>query len=354
MTDRLRRRRPRRAGPRSSRLGLRRPDRPRARAGPPRPRPRRDADDDDAARRAEQEGEERRRAVAVLRRGLADSPELLRQGLRLTVLFAVLVAVVGSPSPSSCSRSSTRACWPTRASGPPSTFAACGGAAVIVIGVARLSRVTYVRLVLAAEAMLRSLRVRAFAHVHKLPMADHDATRHGELTARVTSDIETIARFAQYGGVAWIVDTVLIVGTLGLMAIPPGSSRSSPSCWPRRSCRCSAVMQRRQLKAYEAVRSRVGETLSEVSEAVQVPLPSGPTACSGGRRAPRRGHRAPVEAEMGGAVVALMFPLGDAFGGLALAAVTVIGVWWGPEWGLNAGGAGGLPLPRAAHPGAHR
>ena len=99
-------------------------------------------------------------------------------------------------------------------------------------------------------------------------------------------------------------------------------------------------MQRRQLKAYEAVRSRVGETLSEVSEAVQGAAPI--RAYGMQRRASRRLDEAierQFKAEMGAARwFALMFPLGDAFGGLALAAVTVIGVWWGPEWGLNAGG----------------
>ena len=199
--------------------------------------------------------------MAVLRRGLADSPEL-RQGLRLTVLFAVLVAVGRLIDPGArAAGASTRACSPTRASGPAFTFAACGGAAVIVIGIALLSRVTYVRLVKAAEAMLRSLRVRAFTHVHRLPMADHDATRRGELTSRVTSDIETIARFAQYGGVAWIVDTVVITGTLALMAVYAWQLALVTLVLAAPVLPLFRMMQRRQLKAYEQVRSRVGETL---------------------------------------------------------------------------------------------
>ena len=34
---------------------------------------------------------------------------------------------------------------------------------------------------------------------------------------------------------------------------------------------------------------------------------------------------------------AFMFPLGDVFGGLALAVVIGVGVWWGPGWGMEAG-----------------
>src|SRR6478735_12039688 len=288
---------------------------------------------------AERVHEEQHRALAVLRRGLADSPEL-RKGLRLTVLFAVLVAVGRLTIPVLVQQVIDKGMLADEGFRPAFTFAACGGAAVIVIGVAMLSRVTYVRLVKAAEAMLRSLRVRAFTHVHALPMADHDATRRGELTARVTSDIETIARFAQYGGVAWIVDTVLIVGTLGLMAIYAWQLAVVTIVLAAPILPLFRVMQRRQLKAYEAVRSRVGETLSEVSEAVQGAAPI--RAYGMQRRASRRLDVAierQFKAEMGAARwFALMFPLGDAFGGLALAAVTIIGVWWGPEWGLNAGG----------------
>ena len=71
-------------------------------------------------------------------------------------------------------------------------------------------------------------------------MADHDATRRGELTSRVTSDIETIARFAQYGGVAWIVNSVVIVGTLALMAVYAWQlALVTIACSPPRCCRCS-------------------------------------------------------------------------------------------------------------------
>src|SRR6185295_2271088 len=109
--------------------------------------------------------------------------------------------------------------------------------------------------------------------VHKLPMADHDATRRGELTARVTSDIETIARFAQYGGVAWIVDTVVIGGTLVLMAVYVWQLALVTLVLAAPILPLFRVMQRRQLKAYDQVRNRVSDTLSEVSEAVQGAAP---------------------------------------------------------------------------------
>ena len=38
------------------------------------------------------------------------------------------------------------------------------------------------------------LRVRTFAHVHRLSIADHNESKRGELVARVTSDVVTIAQ----------------------------------------------------------------------------------------------------------------------------------------------------------------
>ena len=279
------------------------------------------------------------RAMAVLRRALADSAEL-RRGLLLTVVFAVLVAVGRLTVPVLVQQVIDKGLLADEGFRLVFTAVACGGAAVVVVAVTLLSRTTYIRLVRATEATLRSLRVRGFAHVHRLPIADHDATRRGELTARVTSDIETIARFAQYGGVAWIVDTVVITGTLCLMAV---------YAWPLALLTIALAapiiplfraMQRRQLLAYQRVRSRVGETLAEVSEAVQG---AASVRAYGMQRRTGRRLDAAIErqfrAEMGAAKwFALMFPLGDAFGGLALAGVIAAGVWWGPGWGLDAGG----------------
>jgi len=157
-------------------------------------------------------------AIAVLRRGLAESPEL-RRGLWLTVLFAVLSAVGRLTVPVLVQQVVDKGLLADEGFRPGLVFTICGIGAAVIVVVAVLSRFTYLRLVSAAEAMLRALRVRAFAHVHRLSAADHDESKRGELTSRVTSDIETIARFAQYGAVAWIVNSVVITGTLLVMAV---------------------------------------------------------------------------------------------------------------------------------------
>src|SRR5690606_1878591 len=97
--------------------------------------------------------------------------------------------------------------------------------------------------------------------------------------------------------------------------------------------------QRRQLAAYDRVRVSVGRTMGEVSEAVmgaEVVRAYGVED-----RARRRLHRAiddQYHAEMHAArYFALIFPLSDLFGGLALTAVVVAGAVWGLDWGLDVG-----------------
>ena len=122
--------------------------------------------------------------------------------------------------------------------------------------------------VTAAEAMLRNLRMRAFAHIHSLSVADHNEAKRGVLTSRVTSDIETIARFAQWGAVAWIVNTVVIFGTLVVMAVYSWQLALITILVLCPLLPLMRVLQRKQLRAYDVQRTRVGETLSAVSESV--------------------------------------------------------------------------------------
>jgi len=277
-------------------------------------------------------------AIAVLRRGLAESPEL-RKGLRITVLFAIIGSVGRLTIPILIQQVIDKGLLTNEGFQAGFTLTACALAAAIIVGVTLLARVTYVRLVNASELMLRNLRVRTFEHVHRLPIADHEATRRGELTARVTSDIETIARFAQYGAVAWIVDSVVIIGTLIVMSIYAWQLAVITIVVALPILPMFRLMQRKQLKAYVVVRSRVGGTLSEISEAVQGAAPIRAYGL-------QRRSRARLDDAIDGQYVsemkaarwfAFMFPLGDAFGGVALASVAMAGIWFGSAWGLNAG-----------------
>lgn len=283
-------------------------------------------------------GSVRHGAMSVLRRGLAESPDL-RRSLRLTVVFALVGAVGRLTIPILVQQIINGGLLTDEGFRAGFMLSICGIAAVVIIGVMLLARITYVRLITASESMIRELRLRTFTHVHRLTMAEHESSRRGELTSRVTSDIETIARFAQWGAVAWIVDGVVVVGTLTVMAIYSWQLAVLTMLVALPVVPLYRVMQRRQLYAYGRVRDRVSATLTEVSESVQGAAPIRAYGLQGRARA-RLGdaidqqYRAETSAARW---FAFMLPLGDVFGALALTSVVIVGVWFGNSWGLNAG-----------------
>ena len=138
---------------------------------------------------------------------------------------------------------------------------------------------------------------------------------------------------------AWIIDSVVVIGTLIVMSFYAWQLAVITVVAALPVLPLFRLMQRRQLKAYTVVRNRVGTTLSEVSEAVQGAAPI--RAYGLQRRSRARLDDAiqdQFKSEMSAARwFAFMFPLGDAFGGVALASVAMAGIWFGESWGLNAG-----------------
>jgi ABC-type multidrug transport system fused ATPase/permease subunit len=277
-------------------------------------------------------------ALAVLRRGLAVTPEL-RQGLLLTALLAVATAAGKLAVPILIQQILDRGVMGDAGYRSGFVAAACVGSGLLIVGLYAVSRTTFLRLVWAAEASLLGLRVRAFSHIHRLSLAEHVDHRRGALVSRVTSDIETMAQFTEWGAVAWIVDSVLIVATLAVMAVYSWQLTLVAIAVFLPLLPALRALQRRQLAAYDEVRAAVGDSLSEVSELVTgapVVLAYGLEARTRARldRAIRRQYRAQMKAAKWFSV---MFPLADLFGALTLATVVAVGALNGPAWGLGPG-----------------
>lgn len=277
-------------------------------------------------------------AISVLRRGLAVTPEL-RQGLVLTAVLAVATAGGKLAVPILVQQILDRGVIGRSGYRPTFIAVACGAVAALILILYWVSRATFLRLVQAAEASLLGLRVRAFTHIHHLSMAEHVDTRRGALVSRVTSDIETLAQFTEWGAVAWIVDSVLIVTTLTVMALYSWQLTLVSIGVFLPLLPILRTLQRRQLAAYDEVRARVGDTLSEVSELVTgapVVLAYGLERRTRARldRAIRRQYRAQMKAAKW---FSIMFPIADLFGALTLAAVVAVGAVNGPAWGLDLG-----------------
>jgi putative ABC transport system ATP-binding protein len=277
-------------------------------------------------------------ALEVLRRGLAVTPEL-RQGIALTLAMAAVTAAGKLAVPILIQQILDRGVLGDGGFRPGFVYPACAVTAVMVAALYLVGRATYLRLVRAAEASLLALRVRAFDHIHRLSMAEHNEQRRGALVARVTSDVETLAQFMEWGAVAWIVDTVMIVATFAVMAVYDWRLALLALIAFAPLLVLMPMLQRRQLAAQDRVRTAVGDSLSEVSETITGAALIQAYGLEGRARSRLRAaidrqYRAYLASAR---YVATMFPLGDLFGALALAGVVAAGVTWGPGWGLDVG-----------------
>ncbi len=275
-------------------------------------------------------------ALAVLRAGVRSTPEL-RAGISLSIGMALVMALGKMVIPIAIQQILSKGI----SEGEPDWGFILGtGAAAVVamVALAVLNRFTYMRLMRTAENVIYGLRTRAFAHVHRLSMAHHNESKRGVLVARVTSDIETLAQFASWGAVSWVVNLTIIFVSLIVIAIYSWQLAIVVLIVISPIVPVMKLVQKRQLSAYDDLRTRVSDTLSELSETVTgirvirayANVPAARRRLNG---AIDRQYRSQLRARF---FFAIMFPVSDVFSGLTLAAVVGAGVWWGSQWGLSA------------------
>ena len=286
----------------------------------------------------EAEDEEKTGALIVLKRGLQVSPEL-RTGASLTVLMALIVAAGSLAIPVLIQQILDQGLRGEEGLRSNFIYISCAIAFLIVSFVIFAQRATYNRLVRVAETTILELRVRVFRHLHRLSLADHQEARKGILTARVTSDIETLSQFAQWGAIAWIVDSVIIVGTLTVMAIYSWQLTLVVIAIYLPIIPILKAIQQQQFLKYREVREAVSETLGQASEAVT----AAPVIRSYGyqnsirsklEKANQNQYRRQIKAHK---FFALLAPVMDTFSALSIAGVIVAGSYLGPEMGLTSG-----------------
>ena len=277
-------------------------------------------------------------AVRTIGRGLEIAP-VLRQGLGVTWLLAAIgaggrvvvpILVQQAIDGGIAGQGDVRV-------GYVGQLAAIAAVAVVIAGLAQ--RQAAYRLGKRSERALYDLRVTLIAHIHRLSLADHNEERRGGLVARVTSDIETLARFFQWGGLAWLLDgtLMLIVASVMLaydwMLALVAFAVALPLAFVLRA------VQSRLVVAYDAARQRNGEMLAAITEVVSgAPTirayGAGPTV----ERHARRSVGAKAKAQIRAALIgAFLFPSGEVFSVFTVSAVVVVGVWRGPDGGLTAG-----------------
>src|SRR4051794_24616388 len=264
-------------------------------------------------------------AVSVLRRGLRESPEM-RAGIGFTIALALADTVGRLLIPILIQVVIDHGINGAEGFRPGFVYASCAAAAVAVVLIYFSRRAAYARLTRASESALSELRIRAFEHIHALSIAAQNEQRRGAFVARVTADIETIARFLEWGGISWILGPSLMLGTVVLMFFYSWQLTLVVLVVIAPLFLIMRAMQRGMLRAYDDVRTSVGETLTEVSENVMgaaVVRAYGLEERMGRRltRAISKQYRTQMSAAK---YQATIFPLGDLFGSVALAAVLAL------------------------------
>jgi ATP-binding cassette subfamily B protein len=276
-------------------------------------------------------------AVRTIGRGLQTAP-ILRQGLGLTWLLAAIGAAGRVVVPLLIQQ----AIDDGLAGGEVQIdvivrMSSIAAVAVIISGIAL--RQAALRLGVRSERALHDLRVRLIRHIHQLSLADHNDERRGGLVARVTSDIETLAQFFQWGGLAWLLDgTLMLIVAAVMLAVNWQLALvvfvvSFPLIFVLRA------VQSRLLVAYDAARHANGQMLGTVAEVVSgAPTirvyHAGPKMARDVNEAVEVKTSAQIKAARYGAY---LFPSGEVFSALTICAVVGVGVWLGPASGLTAG-----------------
>jgi putative ABC transport system ATP-binding protein len=277
-----------------------------------------------------------RGAWSVLRGGLRASPAL-RRGLGFTVVVSLAATIASLVVPVLVQQIFDHGFG--GGFRPAFVFGVCG-LALGLVGMAYLGgRAAARRLARASEEALMELRVRGFEHIHRLSIAAQSRERRGVFVARVTADVDTLSQFTEWGGVAWIVSFAQIVGALGLMLVYSWQLTIPVVLLVGPMLLIVVKLQGALSAAYDLVRARVGEMLSEISESV---MGAAVVRAYGlEERVDRRVKRA-IRARFDAQVLAhrrtaTMFPMATLFWGLSLSVVVVTGALFGPEWGLTFG-----------------
>jgi ATP-binding cassette, subfamily B, bacterial len=269
-------------------------------------------------------------AWATIKRGAEISPELT-DGLWGTVLLALLGTAGRVVVPIAVQQTLDRGLNGPHGLDLPfvTRMALLAALALVLTGIA--SYLMTARLFTTAERGLATLRIKAFRHVHDLPLLTQNTERRGALVSRVTSDVDQVSQFLVFGGIIGIVSVGQIIVATMIMLVY--SWQLTIVVWV---CFAPLFLSLRyfQLKlseAYGLVRRMVGQMLAAVSEPVVGAVVVRTHAIEGRTQARIDEAIASYQAASTRAqgLTAFSFSLGGVSAGLANALVLIVGIWLG-------------------------
>jgi len=277
-------------------------------------------------------------ALETIRRGVHHSPEL-KDGLAGTLALAVVSTVGNVVVPIVVQQTLDRGI--KGPNGPDVGFMVWMGliAAVAIGATGVASYAMTARLFSSAERGLATLRIKAFRHVHDLPLLTQNTERRGALVSRVTSDVDQVSQFLIFGGIIFVVSVgQMLVATVVMVFY---SWQLAALVW---LCFIPLFLslryfQRKLAEAYRVVRRQVGVLLSAISEPVVGAAVVRSYAVEARTQAridkAIAAHQAASTRAQGFTV--LSFSLGGISAGLANAGVILLGVHMGLAGDISAG-----------------
>jgi ABC-type multidrug transport system fused ATPase/permease subunit len=269
-------------------------------------------------------------ALRTLRRGVHFSPELV-EGVWGTLVLAVLASVGQVVVPVAVQQVLDRGLGAD--GGPDVSFTVWTGvlAAIAIVGTSWASYAMTVRLFTTAERGLATLRVKAFRHVHDLPLLTQNTERRGALVSRVTSDVDQVSQFLVFGGLLMVVSVgQVLIATVVMLFY---SWQLTAVVWLCFLPLFASLryFQRKLSDAYGIVRRQVGLMLSAISEPVVGAAVVRSYAVEARTQARIDESIAVYQAASTRAqgFTAFSFSLGGVSAGLANAGVLIVGIWLG-------------------------
>jgi putative ABC transport system ATP-binding protein len=281
--------------------------------------------------------DQERGSFATLAHGLRLAPEF-RAGLAMTLVLAVVSTAGRVVVPVAVQQTIDKGL-----SGPtpdlPLVRWACGLAALAVLVTAGANYFMNVRLYRTTEDGLLALRTRAFRRVHDLSVLHQAEEQRGSLVARVTTDVDTMSSFMQYGGMLVLVSVAQVVLATAVMLWWSWELTLVVYVCMLPLFLVLRVFQQRLHTAYRGVRERIGDMLGAVAESV-VGAPVIRAYGAQGRTAARiddavrRTTKAQTKAQT---IAAVTFSSGEIVTALANSLVVVLGVLLAIDGQLTAG-----------------
>jgi ATP-binding cassette subfamily B protein len=278
-----------------------------------------------------------RGAFATLAHGLRLTPEF-REGLAVTLLLALVATAGRVLVPVAVQQTIDRGLAGQQPDlGVVRTAVGLAAVALVVTAIANYRM--NVRLYRTTENGLAALRTRAFRRVHDLSVLHQAAERRGSLVSRVTSDVDQVSTFMQWGGLLVLVSAAQLLLATVLMAVWSWQLTLVVYLCFLPLFVAIRFFQRALQSAYGTVRERVGEMLGAVAESVvgaSVIRAYGVQARTAVRidDAVGRTQKAQVSAQR---IAATTFSTGEMTAALATGAVVVVGVLLGVGGDLTVG-----------------